>query len=388
MRKNSMFKMAPALVGLGSLSIYILACTSFSPDDSKVLFDTVDGKTGMTAVAVYDRKTAKTELLFKPFLRSAQTLETSAAILRPQWLDNGHSFLTSWRAGDNTNLNLAILPFDRRGPARFFQIADLTEDEANNFYCCPLPVVGNYLFLAGPTNTNSIIRLDLVTGEVRCQTNQQKMFLFPSPANDRVYCLTIPPSNAPSEMGLLDPLTMTPSPRFHIEKGEVSPWSLALSRDARILAYQLKDEDPPLVHLLEAGKPEKTLSLASLGKDAEVMVRHFSLQGDLLYASIKTKAESDAGVDYGFAEIPLNGSLIRKIILISNAPKPKRENNVFNSFQIDLSHDGKTLAVESLWLASIEPQIPAKDCALFLVDLSKPARKITKIPIPLPPLSK
>ena len=116
MRKQTVLNLTPAMIGLGSLLIYVLACTSFSPDDSKVLYDTEDGKTGTTGVAVYDRKTGRSELLFQPFFLDAQELDAQPAILRPQWLADGHSFLTTWIAGGDsstTPLNIAVLPFDR-----------------------------------------------------------------------------------------------------------------------------------------------------------------------------------------------------------------------------------------------------------------------------------
>ena len=47
---------ALALVGLLALSIYILACTSFSPDDTKVLYPAFDAPSGAIGMAVYDRE--------------------------------------------------------------------------------------------------------------------------------------------------------------------------------------------------------------------------------------------------------------------------------------------------------------------------------------------
>jgi hypothetical protein len=158
---------------------------------------------------------------------------------------------------------------------------------------------------------------------------------------------------------------------------------MALSRDAKSFAYQVEHEDPPGIHLLETGKPARTVSLASLTGKTEVSVRHFSPKGDLLYASFKSTAEGHTNTDYGFLEIPLEGSSIRKTVLIDGAPPDDKDN--LEAFQIDLSHDGKTMAVESLWLNYVETPLKAEDCALFLVDLSKPQHKVTKVPIPLPP---
>ncbi len=384
MRKNKIWNLTSALIGLGSLLVYILACTSFSPDDSKVLYVTADAKSGITAVAVYDRKSDKSELLFQPFLQEVQTLESKSAPLRPQWIEDGHSILTSWRsgAGDSadTSLDIAILPFDRHGTARMFKLSDLSQDGVSSFYYWPVPVAGKFLFLLG--QSNSIFRLDIGTGEMRRETNQQDLVVLPSPDNDRLFYLS-GMEKGPDEFGLLDPETFARTPIFHIGEAKVSLLSMALSRDARSFAYQVENESPPVVHLLENGKPARTLSLASLGGKTEVSVRQFSPKGDFLYASFKNTADGHTNDDYGFLEIPLDGSPIRKTVLIRGAPQT--DQGLLASFQIDLSHDGKTLAVESLWLASGENPFRAEDCALFLVDLSNAQHKVTKVPIPLPP---
>ncbi len=385
MRKPVVWNSTPALIGLGALLIYVLACTSFSPDDSKVLYLTVDAKSGLTAVAVYDRKSDMSELLFEPYAQNvADPAAAKPAVMRPQWLEGGHNILAAWLAGldgSEKSLNLAVLPFDRRGPARTFLLSNLGKDEATRFCSWPLPVVGSSLFLGG--ESNSVIRLDLGTGELHRQTNQQELFPLPSPDNDRLFYLGgVNDSNGPVEFGLLNPETYARTPLFQFTDEKVSTSSLALSRDAKRLAYQVEDENPPVVHLLENSQPHRTLSLVSLGETTEVNLRHFSPKGDILYGSFKS---SDGGTNaaYGFVEIPLDGSPIRKTALISHAESGDKE--MFASFQIDISHDGKTLAVESLWLAYGDHPILAKDCALFLVDLADPQRKISKVPIPLPP---
>jgi hypothetical protein len=387
-RENSMSKPVVwnstlALTGLGALLIYILACTSFSPDDSKVLYVTWDAKSGLTAVTVYDRKARKSELLFEPSTQDVKKLATEPATLRPQWINDGHDFLTAWLAGSDSDksLNLAVLPFDRRGPARTFLLSDLGDEGASGFYYWPLPVVGSSLFLSG--KSNSIIRLDLRTGAMYCQTNQQELRLLPSPDNDRLFYLAgTQDPNGPDECGLVNPETFARTPLFQIKDKKISGLSLALSRDAKRLAYQAEDEKPLMVHLLETGRPARTLSLASLGEKMGVTLRHFSPKGDILYGSFTNSADGTATA-CGFVEIPLDGSPIRKTTLISDVGSGAKD--MLGAFQIDISHDGKTLAVESFWLACGDHPLKAEDCALFLVDLTDPQRKVTKVPIPLPP---
>ncbi|HZQ47816.1 MAG TPA: hypothetical protein VFC07_12430, partial [Verrucomicrobiae bacterium] len=318
-------------------------------------------------------------------LQDASNLTSRPVPLRPQWLENGHSILTTWRPGvsdSDTSLNIAVLPFDRREPTRVFMLPDLSNDGATLFYFWPVPVAGKFLFLTG--QSNSILRLDIGTGEMRRETNQQNIVVLPSPDNDRLFYLSeVENSNNPSEFGLLNLETFARTPIFHIPEGKVSLLSLALSRDAKRFAYQLENENPPLIHLLETGKPARTFSLASLPGKTDVSVRQFSSKGDLLYASCKNTPAGHTNDDYGFLEIPLDGSSIRKTVLISNTPPGDKD--VLASFQIDLSHDGKTMAVESLWLTYGGVLLKPEDCALFLVDLSNSRHKVTKVPIPLPP---
>jgi WD40 repeat protein len=337
------------------------------------------------------------------------SLEVKPAALRPQWVEQGHSFLVAWHREDSDSretLNLAVLPFDRRGPARFFQVSDLNNDGATGFYYWPVPVVGKYLFLTG--QSNSIVRLDDVTGEIRRETNQPEMALLPSPDNDRLFYLAgTEKTNGPCEFGLVDPESFSRAPLFRIPKGRVSALSLALSRDGKSLAYQLDNDAPPRVYLLEIGRAPRTLSLASAGTNTEVMVRQFSPKGDVLYGSYASTGASGTRADYGLVEIPRDGSPVRKTVLIRSVPVAN--NGLFLSLQVDLSHDGKTVAVESLWLgynekrvkhfkyevlervfpslwlAYNEHRIRAGDCSLFLVDVSKSRHKVTKVPIPLPP---
>jgi hypothetical protein len=81
-------------------------------------------------------------------------------------------------------------------------------------------------------------------------------------------------------------------------------------------------------------------------------------------------------------EIPLGAAPVRETTLITAAPSENDSDET--CFQGSVSHDGKTFAVDSTYLACIEPRFKARDCALFFVDLRSPNRKVTKVPIPMP----
>jgi hypothetical protein len=105
-----------------------------------------------------------------------------------------------------------------------------------------------------------------------------------------------------------------------------------------------------------------------------------------MYASFRSQAEAATNVSFGLLEIPLNGGSARRTMLLSGVGK--RDDDSVLYFQIGLSNDGKTAAVASTYLAGDDEEFKADDCALFLIDLADPQRKVTKVRIPLPPKPK
>src|ERR1035437_4730123 len=133
MKRNAVRNSALGLLGLASLLIYVLACASFSPDDSKVLYPTIDPKTGATGVAVYDRTSGKSELLFVPLGLTTADAEVKPMIHRAQWLPDGRSIVVAWPdlnssgGANDDGLNFAVLPFNSRGPTRLFSLPGLKD---------------------------------------------------------------------------------------------------------------------------------------------------------------------------------------------------------------------------------------------------------------------
>jgi hypothetical protein len=109
----------------------------------------------------------------------------------------------------------------------------------------------------------------------------------------------------------------------------------------------------------------------------------FFPKGDKLWASFQ-KGTKDNGTNvfsFGIIEIPLSDAPVREITLIKGLRTKEQDLGFY--FQAAMSHDGKTAAVASTYLACLEEFKP-EDCALFLVDLSDPNRKVTKVPITMP----
>jgi hypothetical protein len=85
---------------------------------------------------------------------------------------------------------------------------------------------------------------------------------------------------------------------------------------------------------------------------------------------------------FGLLEIPLESGPLRDTVLIRDAEVER--DMAPACFQIDVSHDGRTAAVSSAYLACLNDDFRPEDCALFLVDLTDPKRKVTKVSIPMP----
>jgi hypothetical protein len=369
-----------SLIGLGSLLACVLACVSFSPDDSKVLYPSFDTKTGRVAVSLYDRKSRHSRQVFAPpATKGAEVKNKDSNFLRPQWLPDGKSFLVAWpdpqTKGEEGSLNITVLPFESGEPAKSFLVTNV--DGGQLFY--PLALSGSSVFIKG--TKNELIRLNLASGERVRRTVKGDLVFYPSTSKNLIYLGETAKDSKEASAGSLDPETFEQTEIMHFKETETAGFAIAL--DGKQVAFLPKDTNTVL--FLRSGKPEVTLPLRtfappnfSYGNGA------FSPKGDLLFAAFEHP--DGTNTSYGFLEIPLDGGPIRQTTLIHNAKLTEGEDKSNVSlFQIGLSYDGQTLGVASTYLDPIEQKlVRSEDCALFLVDLSDPARKVTKIPIALP----
>ena len=375
-----------ALLGLASLWVYVLACTSFSPDDSKILYPTIDAKTGTIGVAVYDRKSRKSDLLFSPSSQDIEKGTNQPVIVRSQWFGDGHSILVAWPFtdasgnGSQAGLTFAVLPFKRPGPTRLFMVPGLKDGAASLLF--PLPLAGTSVFLTG--ESNSVLRLDLETGQMRCEAGPPGLTLLPTPSGERLFYVTRTNTiNGAVECGVFNPDTFVRQPLFQLESSKLDKDGacFAFSRDAKRFAYCSGEKSLRVAHIVEAGKAEKSLPIGCSGAGLMLGNLQFSPMGDILYASFMDPGPGRTNASFGFIEIPVNGGPEKQTTLITGAGNWDEGSSL--NFQFDVSHDGKTLAVASTYLA-YAPPLKANDCALFLVNLAVSPHKVTKVPIPLP----
>src|SRR5512146_249304 len=116
MKKPPMRDLALALIGLLALTAAILACTSFSPDDKKVLYPSFDPASGALGMALSDREARRSDMFFLPLVHENTTNnEVVPGFIRGQWLPNGHSILFCWAGGKGSEdkaLDLALVPWN------------------------------------------------------------------------------------------------------------------------------------------------------------------------------------------------------------------------------------------------------------------------------------
>ena len=384
MKKANARNAALALTGLLALSLYILACTSFSPDDSKVLYPAFSGNNGAIGLASYDRETARSELIFLPAdLTEAETNAISPALLRGQWLANGRQILATWMGKEKDDvLNLTLLPFGGRGPVQHFT---LPLKEAQNAVLLAPPVVGHYAFVMD--DRNDAVRLDLANGQIKRHPLSQdntECILYPSATGRKVFYLSDPNGGDEHVFGRLDPETLAPTPLLTFTNALDNGLSFTYDLAGERIAFVSKAGGQSSLVVLERGKPAFTQPLPESGQRFSLGNGIFSRNGQTLIAGFARQPAGTAGVTLGLIEIPLRGGPPRETVLLHGLELDSQGEDLMFYFQIALSHDGKTAAVASTYIACLSEKFNPGDCALFFVDLSDAKRKVTKVPIPLP----
>ena len=374
-----------ALIGLAALFVCILACTSFSPDDKKILYPTFDPKTRSMGVAVYDRSLRESRILFTSKEMLKQGREPQPVMMRSQWLAGGKNVVITWcppgtSKEDENVATFAMLPLEGKEPVRLLHLGGLKDPSFFAYY--PLPMVGTRAFVN--TESNIITTLDLLTGDTRVRTNSHLLMLFASPVPGR-FGFVEQVSDERLECGMLDPETMTKEWRVGLGEKKLDNCSCpaAFSPVGKKAVFSPEEGGEPVLQLYEEGQSPKPVSVpVAETEQLELGQVAFSPDGRSLVVAFASEAEGKTGHSLGIIELPLDGRPPRRTVLISGAEIEKEKSLGF--FQFGLSHDGKALAVSSVYLAVANKTFRAEDCALFIVDLASAERTVAKIPIPLP----
>lgn len=376
-----------ALLALSSLAIYILACTSFSPDDSKVLFTTYDPKAGDFGVGVWDRATGKSSLLFLPQRAGAGGPNDKLAMIRPQWLPDGRHVLVAWARGDDDDaLTLAVLPYGQPGTTRFIELEDM--EDAASALTMPLAVAQGQVFLApAQSGSNRVFRVDLLTGEVVTHAMPKRIVPYASPAADRIcYLAEEDEAEGKWEFGLLSPGTweLKPLRQIHLKLKDEPGGLCAISPDGKwVVALADNDSGKVEAIVLEDGKERRRARLAKADERLAVSLAALSPVNRACYFTYLAVPDAGTNATFGVLEVPLSGGPPRRTPLIPRLDSSERERVHYAPASV--SHDGKLLAVSTTMLAAGDQAMAAADCGLFIVDLTDTRRGFKRVPSPRPP---
>ncbi|MBN2507139.1 MAG: hypothetical protein JXQ71_10625 [Verrucomicrobia bacterium] len=370
------------LAGAAALLAYVLACTSFSPDDSKVLFPAYDPVGGGLALAVYDRDKGSTDSLL-----TLPPPPDEDNLMRALWTPDGKRVVALWPdAAEEDTLRIMVLPFETREPVRVLSSPALS-DEGTPLWMPPA-IVGSRLFMG---HESHVLRLDLVTGAVRTNTVQGEILLVGQ--GERVHYLRVLDDDASGderfELGRLDLDALTCVPSFHIPKkhGQEINACFAVSRDGARLAFLRKEASQLAFLVYDDRALTRTLPLGGKTESLCIGNVRFSPDGSTLYATFTQPLPAAAGNEKaqqcGILEMPVDGAPSRRIPLF--VVRGGSDEGEAYLFQLDVSHDGKTLAACSTYVHLVDPErLDPKDLGLYLVDLTAPDRNITKVPVAPP----
>lgn len=330
-------------IGLLAFTLYVLACRpAFSPDGTRVLVPIHDAARTNTAVWVYDRAQQSWSRVFE---------HTGDGIPCSTWTSDGREAVVAW--GDNSNtLHVVAVPMVSAGPARRFALK--TRTECNGAFMFNAPPVQDRFFYHG--DSNAVYRLDLRDGTIATGTvaGVENIFVM---ADGRYLPSLVARANQ-VEFGLLD------GDQFHFRVLQRLPPSTAGERwlpfGERFVVIQEQQ-----VTVYRRGVCERHVAI---GDNMKLIDATAGPSEEALYAAALRKG---GGLCIG--EISLRDGSVRWTTLSTNTILKSSD----SLCRVAVSPDGRTLAL-STGLDEIDPT----DRALYFVDLTSPARKVTKVPLP------
>jgi len=384
MKTKSLLSSILAAFAAVSLLVYVLACaTSFSPDDRQVLYPTLDPRSGATGVAVYDRKTGRSETLFTA-LAADNATNQQPVLLRAEWLPDGKHILIA-STMKNKGLDLLVLPRGVPEPLRHFSLPETDKDDAALGLEFPFAISGSQLFING--DGRNPLRLDLISGETAGgEKATNEVCAFPSPDGKTIIGLRDRKAEGGMEFGTVDPQTVEfkslGQAGTNLSEGTVPAFSPA---DGRLICI---DKNGAQLQL-QVGKNGQMAFTRKLdfhnGKLQTGPFLELARDGKSVLTAYCADSGATTNAEYGLLEIPLSDAPLRFTPLFHGT---RAEDAEMLFAQPSLSHDGKTWAIGTAFLYLQNESLGPEDCALFLVDLSGSDRPVTKVPIATPPRRK
>ena len=392
---------ALALLALAGLVLFILACRpSWSADGQRVLYSYWDAGARKVAVAVFDRKTHTSRVIWV----GSDAEQSEAQPVATQWTTDGEQAVITIPTDKRTDVE--VLPFRSQKPARRFTFDPLGVDA-----CLPFPQIGSHLFLG---NANGIFRLDLENGEILegklGKEINDDFGLMPFLIGNQTMYLTEVSAAKPAEAKKEGENSQKESGELW-ELGEFNPRDLSFHSILTLPEAALKekgvdeltgffDGDPKngriailgrqvetdrmILLILGRGGVEKVLDAGLKSKEERLGNPQWSRDAKLIYVAALLRNAAAQRVELAILEVPLDGKTPR-IDRITEGPKSDFDDDFLSYAQIALSPDGKFIALSNGYSEYVRPEKKG----IYLLDVSQLSRPVSFYPAPaLPAVAK
>lgn len=370
---------ALALTAVAAFAAYVLACRpSFSPDGSQILFPALHTETSELTVLRYDRKTEKTDPIF---VLGKGAAADKPVLISTVWSPDGKQAVVVWAAEEN-KINLAVLPLESRQPTRFLAVPLQDKEEAMGGLIFPPLLSGRYLFLGGKV----VSRVDLENGEIETVTVRKTKTGETDQEQDEdeaVYLVGqgeelyyVAGNEEALEIGTIHPDTLEVKTRLSLEgKDEKLVPLAAFSKDGTRIAIVGEESEGSKISIIRGSRLERTLRVGTEEDPVRLGTILWSRDEKHLYvAALKEPLADGQRHRLLVLEISVEEPGSRSIPL---GPFEDEGDGALTSAQIALSPDGKTVAISTT--CCLSDNVKPEDQALYLIDLSAPERKVTRV---------